>query len=122
MKRTITTALVLAVAAGWSATAFAARTDAIWARKTTEVITLDGVLNEPGWSKAESMVIRFGIDNGIPGSGWKIESGVLPNDSTVATIRLLVKDNQLYMGATVPDKSIGGSSLFNRFDGFLMSI
>jgi hypothetical protein len=100
----------------------AARTDAIWARKTTENIVLNGILSEASWAKAESLTVKFGIDNGIPGSGWKIESGVLPNDSTFAVLKLLVKDNQMYLGARIKDKSIGGSELFNRFDALLMSI
>src|SRR6185436_1104407 len=43
-------------------------------------------------------------------------------DPTNATIRFLTVGNVLYMGAYVRDKSIGGSEVFNRFDGFLMSI
>jgi len=56
---------------------------------------LNGVLSEASWAKAESLVVRFGIDNGSPGSGWKIESGVLPNDSTYATLKILIKGNQI---------------------------
>ena len=85
-------------------------------------ITLDGKLDESGWAKAESKVLVFGKDNGIPGSGWKIEGGFLPTDSTKATIKLLTYENQLYLGAVIPDKSIGGSPDFNRFDGLLMAI
>ena len=47
--------------------------------------------------------------NALPGSGWKIEGGVLPSDSTKAVLKLLVKDNQLYLGAELKDKSVGGS-------------
>ena len=36
--------------------------------------------------------------------------------------RFLVKGNQLYLGVTVQDSSVGGSENFNRFDGLLMAI
>ena len=39
---------------------------------------------------AESMTIQWGQSSGIPGSGWKLELGVLPNDPTNATLRFLV--------------------------------
>ena len=37
-------------------------------------------------------------------------------------LKFLTVGNQLYMGAKVRDKSIGGSELFNRFDGLLMDL
>jgi len=37
-------------------------------------------------------------------------------------LKFLTVGNQLYMAATVRDSSIGGSSVFNKFDGFLMSL
>ncbi len=115
--------LVLMVAGAMPGLAQASRLDAIWARVSTgSPITLDGNLNELGWTKAESVTVRFGIDNGIPGSGWKIESGQLPNDTTVAVLKFLVSGNQLYLGAKVKDRSVGGSKDFNRFDGLLMSL
>jgi hypothetical protein len=101
------------------------RENVIWARSTNGApITLDGVLNEPAWAAAESKVIRFGrgVDNGIPGSGYQFEGGIVPKDSTYATIKLLVVGNQLYMGAVVRDSTIGGSDAFNRMDGLLMAI
>ena len=57
------------------------RQDVIWARATGAAITLDGVLDEPAWAAAESMIIPFGEDAGIPGSGWKIEGGWDPDRS-----------------------------------------
>jgi hypothetical protein len=100
-----------------------AREDVIWARKTTNAITLDGVLDEPDWDKAETKVIRYGHPNGIPGSGWKVEAGLFfGTDPLTATLKFLVKDNQLYLGAVVQDSSVGGSAEFNRFDGLLMAI
>jgi hypothetical protein len=99
------------------------RTDAIWARNVgSATITLDGNLNEPAWATAETWRIKYRVDSGAPGSGWKDEGGFPTTDSTNVLLRFLVKGNQLYLGATVPDKSIGGSGQFNRFDGFLMAI
>ncbi len=118
--------LVGILATAWLAAAGpanAARTDAIWARSTNGAsITLDGVLNEPAWALAESTVIRFGIDAGVPGSGSKFEGGRVPVDSTRATLKFLTAGNQLYLGAWVRDRSIGGSEVFNNFDGLLMDL
>ncbi len=119
----ISALIIIGLAAAMApADAQAPRQDLIWARQTSDPITLDGNLNEPAWAQAESMLVVFGKDAGIPGSGWKIEGGVLPSDSTHAVLRFLVKDNQLYLGATIYDKSIGGSKDFNRFDGLLMNM
>jgi hypothetical protein len=120
--------LALALASGTPAHAQLARTDAIWARQAPPgSITLDGNLNEAVWAQAETKNIRYRLDNGIPGSGWKDEGGINPpqqptNDSTNALLRFLVIGNKLYLGATVPDKSIGGGGGFNYFDGLLMGI
>ena len=100
----------------------APRQDYIWARRSIANITLNGVLNEPAWAQAESMVVNFGVSNGIPGSGYKYEGGVLPIDPSQTTLKFLVVGNTLYLGARVKDKSIGGSVDFNRFDGLLMAI
>lgn len=100
----------------------APRKDAIWARRSTSPITLDGVLGEAAWSMAESVVVRMAQDAGIPGSGYKYEAGVLPSDPTHATLKFLVVGNELYLGAIVRDQSIGGSLDFNRFDGLLMAL
>lgn len=118
------TALVACVLFGAAlpAAAQAPRDDVIWARIASEPIVLDGVLDEPSWAKAESKTILWGVDNGIPGSGWKIESGVNPTDPTAATLKFLVRDNQMYLGVVVPDASVGGSESFNRFDGLLMAL
>jgi hypothetical protein len=121
--RTAIVVLLAGVLAAPSAWAQAARKDAIWARSTAGApITLDGNLNEAAWSTAESWVLRYHADAGIPGSGYKDEAGFPGSDSTNAILKFLVVGNQLYMGATVPDKSIGGSGQFNRFDGFLMAM
>ena len=123
------TLVLLAVSAGVLAAVTPARAqtprvDVIWARTTAGAhITLDGVLDEPAWAKAESLVIRYGRENGIPGSGYKLESTTsFSTDSTYAVLKFLVDGNQLYLGATVRDSSIGGSVNFNQFDGLLMAL
>ncbi len=98
------------------------RTDVIWARTTTSPITVDGVLNEPAWAVAESVHIVYGIDNGMPGSGWFHENGLAtPVDPTRATVKFLVKADSLYVGIRVLDQSVGGGP-FNHFDGILSNI
>lgn len=116
--------LGLALCVAIPASGQAPRKDYIWARNATNAgpITLDGVLNETCWSRAESITVRYARDAGIPGSGWKGEAGANPTDSTNATLKLLVHGNQLYLGANVHDKSVGGSKDFNRFDGFLIGL
>jgi hypothetical protein len=114
--------LALAVAAPALAQAPIPRQDAIWARRSAGPITLNGILSEPAWAKAESINVRMGVDAGIPGSGWKYEGGMLPNDPTDATLKFLVVGNQLYLGARFRDKSIGGDSIWQRFDGILMGL
>jgi len=112
-------ALIVATSAG----AQPPRQDAIWARSTAGApIVLDGKLDEPAWALAESKVIDWLVDAGIPGSGFKPEGGFLPTDPTHATVKFLTVGNKLYMGVVLPDNSIGGSINFNRFDGLLMSI
>lgn len=125
MKRWITTLLAGGVlaAAVLPAHAQAPRLDAIWARTAQADITLDGVLNEADWAQAETWTIQYGQDAGIPGSGYKTEAGWNPPaNPTNATLKFLVRGNQLYMGAVVLDNSVGGSASFNRFDGFLMGL
>lgn len=99
------------------------RHDFIWARSTNgAALTLDGVLNEPQWAQAESLVVTIRQDSGIPGSGWKDEGGFVSADPSRGVFRFLVVGNQLWMSCTVRDSSIGGSALFNRFDGLLMGL
>ena len=120
--------LAIPVLAGLLATATTAtgqgpRADVIWARSTDgSSITLDGIMNEPAWAAAESVTIKYGINAGIPGSGWKVEGGLPLKDSTVAVLKFLTVGNVLYIGAAVQDSSVGGSWDFNRFDGFLMGV
>ena len=118
------TALLLSVLCGLvpPALAQAPRTDVFWARRATSPITLNGVLNEPVWAQAESMRVQYGINAGDPGSGWKPEAGIAAGDPTNATLKLLTFGNELYLGARIRDKSVGGSKDFNRFDGLLMCL
>ncbi len=127
MKRLSAMLLVTAAAATFlhpaPAGAQAARTDAIWARSTAgQHITLDGVLGEPAWAVAESVIVRYGKENGIPGSGYQEEGGKLAKDSTFAVIKFLTEGNQLFIGFTIRDSSVGGTKDFNRFDGLLMAV
>jgi hypothetical protein len=105
------------------AAAQAPRQDVVWARSTAGApITLDGNLNESVWAQAESVLILFKRDNGIPGSGYKYEAGVAPVDSTRATLKFLTNGNYLYLAARLPDESIGGGNTWARFDGFIMTL
>lgn len=125
MKTATAIALVVCALFVGAITAFAQgpRKDVIWARSTNGApITLDGVFDEPSWAQAESVIVRYAYDSGIPGSGWKQEGLLTVADSTYATLKFVTVGNQLYMAATVRDSSVGGSNLFNRFDGFLMTI
>ncbi|HEX9005730.1 MAG TPA: T9SS type A sorting domain-containing protein, partial [Bacteroidota bacterium] len=99
------------------------RLDAIWARNTTNTITLDGKLTEADWAKAESVHVQMGKDTGIPSSGWYWENGLKYNipDPTDAWVKLLAKGDTLYVAVICKDKSIGGG-LFNQFDGLLMNL
>ena len=101
----------------------APRKDVVWARSTAgALITVDGVLNEPAWLAADSVHVQWGMDSGIPGSGWKPEAGILPTDPTFATLKFLTVADSLYVSFFIKDKSVGGSNLFNRFDGLLMAL
>lgn len=99
-----------------------ARTDAIWARKSSGAITLDGNLNEPSWALADSIKLQYGTNGPAPGSGYNITGGTLaPTDPSPVTLKLLTDGDSLYLGITVRDSSIG-AGLFGQFDGLLMSI
>ncbi len=115
-------ALAALLATALPSQAQAPRKDFIWARKAPSAPTLDGVMNEAAWAQADSMVIHMSQDSGIPGSGWFFEAGIAPTDPTYATLKFLSFGNQIYMGAWIRDKSIGGSNVFNRFDGLLMAL
>lgn len=125
MRASLTVVLLLgALLACWSpAVAQAPRQDVIWARSTNGAkITLDGQLTEPAWAAAESILIRYGYDTGIPGSGFQYEGGKIVKDSTHAILKFLVEGDSLYVAAVCRDSSIGGDVDFNRVDGFLMQL
>jgi hypothetical protein len=125
MERGFLVGLTIALAIGTAVPSGAQspRKDVVWARSTGGApITLDGVLSEAAWAVAESVKVQYAVDGGIPGSGWFNEAGILPMDPTNATLRFLVVGNRLYLGAMVRDKSVGGSNIFTRADGFLMAI
>jgi hypothetical protein len=86
------------------------RTDAIWARNTPNQITLDGRLLESDWAHAESLVISYGKDNGMPGSGFTTDGWeVTPTDPlNDVVVKFLVHGDSLYVGIVVKDSSIGG--------------
>jgi Carbohydrate family 9 binding domain-like len=102
------------------------RTDAIWARTVPAgTITLDGILNEPEWAKAESLQIVYGQSTGLPTSGWVTEpqgQGSAVTDPTHAVVKFLVQGNQLFLAFTIPDSSIGGTADWARWDGIIMSV
>jgi hypothetical protein len=125
MRIRLTAALLLGAALVCAASAHAQtpRKDAIWARSTNgAAITLDGVLSEPAWALAESVIVRYGYDNGIPGSGSQTEFNKPLKDSTRAVLRFLVSGNYLYVAAVCRDSSIGGHYDFNQADGLLMQM
>ncbi len=122
MKRGIIFLVVLFFLTNFAFGQMMKRQDAIWARTApANSIVVDGRLDEPAWAKAESVVVYYGKSSGLPGSGWKDETGVKPTDPTRAVLKFLVSGNNLYIGAFVPDSSVGGG-LFNMFDGFLMNM
>ncbi len=106
---------------------YAPRQDAIWARYVSAgTITMDGILNETAWAKADSITITYGQKGLLPTSGWSKEiqggPGVV-TDPTHATIKFLVSsDNQLWLAFNIPDSSIGGTYVWPKFDAILMSV
>ncbi len=105
---------------------YAKREDAIWAKVTNETITLDGLLNESSWAKAESLHVVYGESAGLPSSGWSQDPSGGPGavtDPTDAIVKFLVTpDNYLYVGFQVSDSSVGGKNDWANWDGILMSI
>jgi hypothetical protein len=92
---------------------FAPRADYIWARDVAgATITLDGTLSEAAWAKAESLSIQYGVKDGMPGSGWQLQSGeasTMGNPAN-AKVKFLVDKtkNMLYMAIIAKDSSVGG--------------
>lgn len=98
------------------------RPDAIWARTTTQAITLDGKLTEAAWASAESLRVQMGKSSGDPGGGWVWENGKRPSsDPTDATVKFLRRGDSLYIAVVCRDKSIGGG-LWAHNDALLMNL
>lgn len=102
------------------------RTDAIWARTAPAgSLTVDGRMNEAAWASAESIYVEYGKIAGIPGSGYTAETGI-PKDPVRAVVKFLVSGNQLYLGITVQDSSIGGANLspdnFGAADAIIFNV
>ncbi len=98
------------------------RSDAIWARAVPPgTIALTGKLESHAWALADSVHIYYGKSSGLPGSGWTDYGQNEPTDPIYTTVKFLVSGDSLYVGAWVPDSSIGGG-LWPNFDGFLVNI
>ena len=84
------------VALSTAALAYPKRADVIWARKATGPITLDGNLNEPAWALAETKTLQYRIPggNGVPGSGYQEEGGLLATDTMKAVIKFLDRNGK----------------------------
>jgi hypothetical protein len=107
---------------------FQPRKDYIWARDISvaanPTITLDGTLSEAVWAQAESLVIRYGQNDGNPGSGWKIMNGSgTPGDPANAVVKFLSdkSSNMVYIAVIARDSSVGGAGWENS-DGILGGI
>ena len=101
------------------------RSDVVWARTTTNKITLDGKLTEPDWAKADSINVVYGKDNGMPGSGWNTDGyAKKPTDPIHATVKFLINGDSLYVAVICPDSSIGGGLWPGpaKFDGLLIDL
>lgn len=127
MKHVTITLSLLVLLAGFATSASAQdRDDIIWARDIGAAeITLDGSLDEAVWDQAEMFTLVWGERLGFPGSGWRVHGTFTapePTDPINATIRLLRKGNQLYVGASVEDKSVGGSTGLWNIDGLVTAI
>ncbi|MGA7304852.1 MAG: hypothetical protein WBW88_08255, partial [Rhodothermales bacterium] len=120
----LSTLLLLLVALPASAQPDRNGTDVLWARDIEgATITFDGNLDEPVWAQAEKIMLQW--DGGQPGTGGFIDgewTPVEPSDPTNATIYLLRDGNTLWLGADVPDKSIGGATGLWKIDGLVVNI
>lgn len=121
MKKAIQVTAMCLLAAAMNLYAQPNRTDAIWARTAPAgSITIDGVMNEPAWSSAESLYVEYGKSVGLPGSGYTVETGVIL-DSIKAVVKFLVMGDSLYVAYTVKDSSIGGG-IFGAADAIIFNI
>ncbi len=107
---------------------YSPRKDYVWARDisvaASPAITLDGLLTEAVWAKAESIQIAYGVKDGNPNSGWLTRTlGGIPADSPRATIKFLSDKttNRVYIAVIAQDSSVGGAGWENA-DGLLAGI
>lgn len=107
---------------------YAPRQDVIWARSLAgETITLDGVLDEPAWALAESLVVVYDEFDPLPTSASTIEGAGGPGEVTDplhAVVKFLVShdDNQFYVAFSVKDSSVLGSPRWGNWDAVLTSL
>jgi peptidoglycan hydrolase-like protein with peptidoglycan-binding domain len=104
------------------------REDVIWARSLAgETIALDGILDEAAWSRAESLVVKYGEFDLMPTSASTGEGAGGPGEVTDpldAVVKFLVshENNEFYVALSVKDKSVLGSPRWGNWDGFLTSL
>ncbi len=102
------------------------REDYIWVRDIgTNVITLDGKLDEAAWGQSESVHLKWNENAGFPGSGQKTDGTFQitePTDPVDAMVHFLRKGNQLYVAVNAKDASVGGSRGLWNIDGLLMAV
>ena len=114
---------LLAVTAAFAQ--FQPRKDYVWARDINgATMTVDGRLTEAVWAKAESVVVKYGVKDGNPSSGWKIANGtgaVTDGPNTVFKFLADKSKNMLYIAMIAKDSSIGGNGWENS-DGLLGGI
>jgi hypothetical protein len=100
---------------------FQPRKDYVWARDINgATMTVDGVLNEAVWAKAESLVVKYGVKDGNPSSGWKTTVGTgAATDGPNVVFKFLAdkSKNMLYIAMIAKDSSVGGNGWENS-DGF----
>ena len=123
--RLVVLVLLLFVASSALFAQFKPRKDYVWARDisvaASPTITLDGILNEAVWAKAESVLVTYGTVDGNPGSGYKIMNGSgTPGNGANAVMKFLVNKttNMLYFAVSAKDSSVGGNGWENS-DGVL---
>ena len=102
-----------------------ARTSSGRAPPTARPITLDGVLSEPAWAPAESMIVALRPRHRQRHPRQRLRSSKAaccrrtrrtPRSSSSSSA------TSSTWRAVVRDSSVGGSATFNRFDGLLMAL
>jgi hypothetical protein len=94
-------------------------------------LTLDGALTEEVWSKAPNFNIQFGNDAvrasyptiGPDRSGqWVTTPGVQPFNAGLANVKMFFKNDVLYVGADIADRSLNSFGGDPTFDGLSVSL